>query len=212
MSLEHLGRLLADAADAGHATDGTTSGAELSFLAALASDPNVRSIGEVGLNAGFSAYVFLAASPAAHVVSFDLAEFTYSAPVKAYLDELFPGRHTLIAGDSTETVPRCAREWASETFDLVFIDGGHDRRVAAADLHNLRELAHRDTVVVMDDLTPWKPWGEGPTAAWNAAVEEGLVIERLLMQDGVPVDRARPADMRSRVWAVGTYRTPGRQR
>ena len=90
-------------------------------------------------------------------------------------------------------------------FDLVFIDGGHDYATAMADLRNMRSLVVPGTFVVMDDLTPWKPWGVGPTTAWREACATGLVQQVILLQDGIVVDEAYPVSMTSRVWALGTY-------
>eukprot|EP00960_Hanusia_phi_P030598 748727-Hanusia_phi.AAC.5 len=33
------------------------------------------------------------------------------------------------------------------------------------------------SLVMMDDLTPWVYWGRGPTAAWERAIEEGMIEE-----------------------------------
>lgn len=208
MSIGYLSRLLTDAQDAGHETDGTTSAEELSFLAALAAGTQVSLIAEVGFNAGFSSYVFLAANPQAQVYSFDLAQFSYSAAAKQHIDETFPDRHMLIVGDSVKNIPWLVNEdsdWLLHAFDLIFVDGGHEYDVALADLLHCQRLAHADTLVVMDDLTPWKPWGHGPHNAWRSAVESGVITQRVLVQDGIPVPEAFPLSMTSRVWALGTY-------
>jgi len=119
---------------------------------------------EIGFNGGHSSELFLKYT-SAHVTSFDLGEHPYVAHAKEYIDAYYPGRHALILGDSTVTVPQC-----NGTFDVIFIDGGHDYAVALADLQNCRRLAHPGTIVIMDDTmyTPaWvHPYTVGPTQVW----------------------------------------------
>jgi predicted O-methyltransferase YrrM len=206
MGFQHLADLVRDAQEAGLSSDGTTSATELSFLAGVASDPRIERIAEIGFNGGFSSYTFLSANPRAAVYSFDLCQFDYSMAAKAHIDELFPGRHTLIPGDSTSTVPEFSRRHPDLRFDLIFIDGGHAYDVAKADLHNTRALATERTVLVIDDLTPWKPWGRGPTQAWLEALDAGTVSLAFLVQDGIIVTSLDPSGERSRVWALGGYR------
>lgn len=187
--------------------EGSTSAEELLYLGAAARDAGARLIGEIGFNAGFSTQVFLSVCPAARVVSFDLVEHGYTKTAKQLVDRKFPGRHTLVAGDSTQTVPRFARENPGLRFDLVFIDGGHSYEVARADIANMRPLCTTSTAVVIDDLTPWRRWGRGPTRAWTEAVDTGLVRQEELVKDGRRVDSAEPPG--KRVWALGRYLDPG---
>lgn len=123
-----------------------------------------KQIMEIGFNAGHSSEIFLKYT-SAHVTSFDLGDHPYVAHAKEYIDVYYPGRHSLILGDSTVTVPQY-----NGTFDVIFIDGGHDYAVALADLQNCRRLAHPGTIVIMDDTmyTPaWvHPYTVGPTQVW----------------------------------------------
>jgi hypothetical protein len=106
----------------------------------------------------------------------------------------FPGRHTLIVGDSRETVPKFTASNPETRFDLVFIDGGHASEIARADLLNMRELSSESTVVIMDDLVPQFSFGVGPTRAWNDAIIEGFVRQDERVRDG-----------KMRGWALGQY-------
>ena len=90
---------------------------------------------------------------------------------------------------------------------MVFIDGGHDYYVAKADLENIRALSTPATAVVMDDLTPWRPWGQGPTKAWREALNTGAVLQEELFKDGAPVDTLEPPG--TRAWALGRYSNLG---
>ena len=142
---------------------------ETKFLKEIASSKDIETILEIGFNAGHSSELFLSANPDATVVSFDIGVHSYVQTGKEYIDKTFPGRHTLILGNSLDTVPDYEAK-NPEPFDLIFIDGGHDYKTAHGDLINCHLLAHEDTIVVMDDTmnTPsmQRDYNIGPTRAW----------------------------------------------
>ncbi|KAF0756839.1 hypothetical protein AaE_004473 [Aphanomyces astaci] len=121
----------------------------------------------------------LTTNPTLHLISFDLVEHPYTPKAAAFLDAVFPGRHKLIPGDSTKTVPEALEDADAGQYDFMFIDGGHTYDVAAADLRNCMRLSRAGTLVVMDDVvgtsTSW--WTKGPTQAWNEAMRSGVVVE-----------------------------------
>ncbi|MDP3999831.1 MAG: class I SAM-dependent methyltransferase [bacterium] len=164
----------------------------------------VKSVGEVGFNGGHSSYAFLSARPDIEVISFDLGSHAYVKAAKRFIDQRFPGRHTLILGDSLQTVPAFTRKYPQQRFDMLFVDGGHTYAVASADLENLRSLGHESTIIVIDDLTPWNPWGQGPTQAWSEAQDKGLVRQTDLVRDGTQVSRIEGSG-NDKIWATGNY-------
>lgn len=204
MGFQQLQGIVADARANGQYVEGSANETELAALTALAQGPGIRRVVEIGFNAGFSTHAFLSAHPDVAVTSFDLGEHGYGEQAKAQIDEDFPGRHTLILGDSLTTVPEYTDAHPGETFDLVFIDGGHTYEVAAADIRNMARLADGDTVLVIDDLLPHKLWGEGVIRAWDEAIETGVVAQTALYADGAEVDAVGPDA--ARAWAVGRYR------
>ena len=131
---------------------------------------------EIGFNAGHSSNLFLNNSNSS-VVSFDINEHTYTQYSKIYIDFIYPDRHTLIIGDSTKTIP----QYPNSTFDVIFIDGGHEYIVARQDLENCKRFAHKDTIVIMDDTMynrQWvHEWNKGPTKAWVEGIQKGIIIE-----------------------------------
>jgi predicted O-methyltransferase YrrM len=146
--------------------------------------PQTKRIMEIGFNAGHSAECFLQWNDSVEVVSFDIGTHNYIQQGKDYIDAKYPGRHTLVLGDSTKTVPEYKLD---EPFDVIFIDGGHAYEVARADLENCKRLAHANTLVFMDDTVRSNPhwnifFNKGPTRAWLEMVEQ-KVVEDLGFED-----------------------------
>jgi hypothetical protein len=123
--------------------------------------------------------VFLSTNPSLRLTSFDLGAHEYITVAKEYIDKTYPSRHTLILGDSAQTIP--AHE--QTTYDLIFIDGGHEYENAKTDLLNCRRFAHKDTIVIMDDTMFMndKGWlasfNVGPSRAWSGAIDFEVVNE-----------------------------------
>jgi predicted O-methyltransferase YrrM len=134
---------------------------------------------QIGFNAGHSAITMLAANPRLHLTSFDLVEHPYVPKSSEFINSVFPGRHVLVSGDSTVTVPAALALFNGPSFDLIFIDGGHSYEVAAADLRNCAKLARAGTIVIMDDVVAISSsyWTKGPTQAWDEAIASHLVVE-----------------------------------
>ncbi len=112
---------------------------------------NVKTALEIGFNAGHSAEIMLGNNPELNLISFDLGDHAYSLLGKQYIDMKYPGRHTLIIGDSRISIPKFIKDFPGKTFDLLFIDGGHEYEIAKADLENCRYLAHKESIVILDD-------------------------------------------------------------
>jgi predicted O-methyltransferase YrrM len=112
---------------------------------------DMNKIMEIGFNAGHSAELFLKNNPDLNLTSFDLGDHGYLLYGKEYIDKMFPGRHTLIIGDSRLSIPKFIRDYPGVKFDLLFIDGGHEYEIAKADLNNCKELAHKDSLFIIFD-------------------------------------------------------------
>ena len=144
----------------------------------ITSQPNIK-VMEIGFNAGHSAETFLINNPTLTLVSFDIGEHEYLYDGKNYIDMTFPGRHTLIIGDSTVSVPNYISNNPDVKFDVIFIDGGHDYQISRADMANSITLAHNETTIIMDDTTYTPGWAVsytfGPTQVWNEFEHSGVV-------------------------------------
>ncbi|MFF5114493.1 O-methyltransferase [Streptosporangium sp. NPDC000509] len=184
--------------------EGISCLSQVLYLMYLARARKAISIAEIGFNIGFSSIAFLESSPQAKVTSFEINTETHVKSAKEFIDSRYPGRHRLIYGDSTQTVPAFQVAGPMDGFDLVFIDGGHEYSCAKADIANARRLAKPGATLVVDDMIPWFKWGIGPTTAWEEAVRDEIVTPLEYVSDALAVSRIQgPAE---RAWVVGQYR------
>jgi len=171
-------------------TEGYVTEAQQTFFTSfLQNEKRIITIAEIGFNAGHSSETLLLARPNTQVTSFDLMMHDYTATGKKYIDIKYPGRHTMVAGDSRVTVNKFAKENPGVTFDLIFIDGGHGYDIAKTDIMNMKKLARADTLVVFDDIQYKRP-----RRAWERCVEKGIVEE---------IERFGNNE---RMWVLGKYR------
>ena len=138
---------------------------------------SIKTVMEIGFNAGHSSEYFLSRHKDILVVSFELTPGEHTLVGKKYIDETYPGRHEMIWGDSTLTVP----QFETRTFDLIFIDGGHEVEVARADIANCMRLARSNTMVIVDDVVYEHAWAAkytvGPTRAWCEFIRMSIIEE-----------------------------------
>ena len=97
------------------------------------------------------------------------------AVAKQLIDQVFPHRHTLIIGDSTNVVPML-KHVDSPQFDMVFVDGGHIAPIPERDLLNVRPFLRKGGWIVMDDYCV-QYGSQGVIAAWDNAVRNGLYTQ-----------------------------------
>lgn len=118
----------------------------------------VRTVCEIGFNAGHSALRWLWAAPTARVVMFDLWQHSSNAPAEDYLrnqasvnnaDE----RLSIIKGDSTLTVREFHAKNPTTKCNILSVDGGHSHDVALADIINMKYLADTDFHILFVDDT-----------------------------------------------------------
>lgn len=143
---------------------------------------------EIGFNAGHSSELFLE-NTNAYIYSFDIGlHFNeYLKYGKTYINKNYPNRHTLVFGNSKESVPRFFKNHQDIKFDVIFIDGGHDYDVALADLLNSKNMAHENTILIVDDVIKNNPdfvagYTIGPTQAWNECLNKNIITETAVFE------------------------------
>lgn len=154
---------------------------QVASLETLTKNKNIVSIMEIGFNAGHSSEIFLNINHKANIVSFDIGSHDYLHIGKEYIDKTFPNRHELFLGNSLTSVPKYIQEHPGKTFDFIFIDGGHDYEIAKSDILNCKSLAHKETIVAVDDIVynkKWiRKWTRGPNRAWEEAKSNNIIKE-----------------------------------
>ena len=160
---------------------------QIAFLSKMVSPPGIKRVMEIGFNGGHSAELFLSSNPNVELVSFDIGHHDYLKNGKEFIDNKYPNRHTLIIGNSLQTVPEYSK--TAKPFDIIFIDGGHDYPIASGDICNCKRLAHIHTIVIMDDTIKNKSWqmgwNYGPTCAWADSITN-KIVEEFGSEDCVP--------------------------
>ena len=116
----------------------------------LKSNPQIKNILETGFNLGLSSATMMETRPDIRVVSSDIFWFDYTRKAKLLLDIAYPGRHTLFAGNSVNTLPTLFTQFEYMP-DFVFIDGGHESPVPYIDLYNILNHVKPGTPVMIDD-------------------------------------------------------------
>jgi len=110
---------------------------------------NANNIMEIGFNAGHSSLLYLLSNKNSKLTIFDICEHKYTIPCFKYLQSVFPNRLKIFPGDSTKTVPNFYKKNPNTKFDLIHIDGCHNKDIADKDFHNSLNLAL--DIIIWDD-------------------------------------------------------------
>lgn len=133
---------------------------------ALINRAGLKTVCEIGFNAGHSSLTWLAANPDIHLYSFDLPHDYQHYGVEV-INEKFPGRLNLTNGNSLETLPQFFKEHPDVYCDIAHVDGGHTYEIAIADLKNFFPRLKPGGMLLIDDtLCPDKEYCIGPMKAW----------------------------------------------
>lgn len=127
------------------------------FMDLLVSKPEIKVVLEIGFNTGVSAAYFLSSRDDVIVISVDIGEHKYVDDCKRLIDTHFPGRHTLLIGDSKKIIPELIK-LGQIIPDLIFIDGDHIAPTPLIDARNCLAMGHKDTNYVMDDTNLLNGW------------------------------------------------------
>lgn len=127
------------------------------FMDLLISTPQIKIVLEIGFNTGVSAAYFLSSRDDVIVISVDIGEHKYVNDCKKLINTHFPGRHTLLIGDSKKIIPELIK-LGQIIPDLIFIDGDHMAPTPLIDARNCLAMGHKDTIYVMDDTNIINGW------------------------------------------------------
>lgn len=143
---------------------------------------------QTGFNYGISALGLLCATDdKTQVYSYDLGQYKYVTAAHDWISKEFNGRHHLILGDSRATLKEAAVNKSSplgaHKCGFVFVDGGHTRALAHADIVNFGALAAPGALLVVDDC-PAGPYTKSVFKAVVDAKAEGVIKD--FTQEAIP--------------------------
>jgi predicted O-methyltransferase YrrM len=128
-------------------TEGHVSKEQIDYLRSILKRyTHIRNVLEIGFNGGHSSVAMLDARDDVSVTSFDIVSHTYVESAKEFVDELFPGRHNLVRGNSMNKLPG-----HTIRYDFAFVDGGHFEHVPESDIRNAIRLTDPGSLIVVDD-------------------------------------------------------------
>lgn len=149
----------------------------------LMANPHVKRIVEIGFNVGLSAAAFLASRDDIEVISFDIGIHDYVVKIKKVLDKQFPGRHTLVIGDSKDALPLLNRffDVSKTPVDVFFVDGDHRAPMPLIDIKNALNWLGPQGTLIVDDICE-AHGGEGVNQAIEQCLNEGLITKIEILQ------------------------------
>lgn len=113
---------------------------------------NIKSVLEIGFNAGHSALFFLQhLSKLQLFLSCDVCHHNYSEAIGKKLEKEFLGIFHFLKGDSKLMLQAFYKTHPKMKFDLIFIDGSHEFMNIFLDLLYVKALCHEKTIVLIDD-------------------------------------------------------------
>lgn len=139
-------------------------------LISLCKRYNPSSILEIGFLYGTSSLLFLLNSTA-HVTSIEIVENNFNINLaKTMLSTMFSNRFTLMYGDSNDVVQTLHNN--NNEYDMVFIDGNHDRNHILRDLVYLNNMTIEDrTIFILNDVVKdpamYMSWNFGPNQVYD---------------------------------------------
>ena len=149
----------------------------------------LRTVCEVGFNAGHSSMLFLEALPAASVTTFDVP-MPWGPWGRRYLQALYGHRFRYVEGKSVHTIPAFREKHPEFSCQVVFIDGSKQERDRYLDVVNFRQMSSLATLVYLDEINTVEcvngtvprnsslcsPAWEGASLAYNSLAREGQLV------------------------------------
>jgi predicted O-methyltransferase YrrM len=151
------------------------------FMDLLVSKPEIKVVLEIGFNTGISAAYFLSSRDDVYVISVDIGEHKYVNECKKLINTHFPGRHTLLIGDSKKVIPELIA-LKQIVPDLIFIDGDHIAPTPLIDARNCLAMGHKDTIYVMDDTNLINGWAGVLDAMCELVKKKEIDTSRVICQ------------------------------
>jgi len=164
---------------------------EIATFAKLASAPGVKTICEIGFNAGHSSAVFLHSNPEAVMYQFDIMMLPYSERNMALFRKNYGDRFHFIKGSSTDGVP-WFKKTQQKVCDIFSVDGMHEYPYCLTDMLNALSVMRVGSVMIADDISDMFPTCRD---AWNKVVAEGYLKDHVCENQ---------PEIQGKAWCYGT--------
>ncbi len=144
---------------------------QLYYYARSASLDWISNICEIGYGAGHSTLLYLLLNPKAHIYSFDLfpdnkddqvhtpgetlvfQQAFQAVTLRAIKNNVeLASRFHKIIGNSNSSIPKFIKDNSGFKCDFLSIDGSHSPPQPFFDVLNSQSLAHKQTIVILDDM------------------------------------------------------------
>lgn len=104
---------------------------------------------------------------------------------KNYIDEKYPGRHSLIASKMKYPTQYLDKYCPDIKFDLISFNKSKKYESVYKYFVSFKKYAHKDTIILVSDPTPNQVWGIGTYMAMNKAISDGIVtlVEYVKLDD-----------------------------
>ena len=101
------------------------------------------------------------------------------------MDALYPGKMTVIEGNSRKLVPQWTNQNQQDKCDVFSVDGGHRYFEAHADILNAAKATKKGGIILLDDMNP----GSKTREAFDNALAGGILanahcVENVVQQVG----------------------------
>ena len=134
----------------------------------------VRTVCEIGFNAGHSALIWLESNPLIHLHSFDINTHKYTQHMANYLKGKYPGRFDIYFGMSDDTIPVVSKQ-QKLVCDIIIVDGGHYGDQPLKDIISMRRFAHKGSLLLIDDTAHGADFSEPVLKAINHLVDRHYI-------------------------------------
>ena len=113
----------------------------------------IKTVCEIGFNAGHGTSIWLEGTDVETVHSFDLLTNPWSTASATLVKAMYPGRFYMYQGDSVKSVARWneMREPSAPKCDLWLVDGKHTGREPIIDMRNALASSRNGTTMIADD-------------------------------------------------------------
>jgi predicted O-methyltransferase YrrM len=165
------------------------------FNAWLAAHPDIESIVEIGLGAGYSADNFLReCKQLKQFASFDINQYAYTKPAADFFRLKYRDIFNFHEGDSAVTIPEFAAV-TTQKFDLIYVDGRHVYETCLNDILNCQMIAREGAYIWVDDYNQ-----PDVQKAVQECINSGIIAINGVYESN--------DDGHYRLWVDGVYLTP----